>query len=98
MLTYLSEFEVCFSIKVWSFYVTHCLGFTVEIKYITVKDDSDSVRKNKHCRHIIGYSFWLGQVRSGQVRVFNENIQMEMFYLMTHSTHFIYGYMASDIW
>ena len=22
----------------------------------------------------------------------------EMFYLMTHSKHFIYGYMASDIW
>ena len=22
----------------------------------------------------------------------------EMFYLMTHSTHFIYGYMAADIW
>ena len=22
----------------------------------------------------------------------------EMFYLMTHSSHFIYGYMASDIW
>ena len=22
----------------------------------------------------------------------------EMFYLNTHSTHFIYGYMASDIW
>ena len=22
----------------------------------------------------------------------------EMFYLMTHSTHFIYGYMASNIW
>ena len=22
----------------------------------------------------------------------------ELFYLMTHSTHFIYGYMASDIW
>ena len=21
-----------------------------------------------------------------------------MFYLMTHSTHFIYGYIASDIW
>ena len=21
-----------------------------------------------------------------------------MFYLMTHSTHFIYGYMASEIW
>ena len=25
-------------------------------------------------------------------------IHMEMFYLTTHSTHFIYGYMASDIW
>ena len=22
----------------------------------------------------------------------------EVFYLMMHSTHFIYGYMASDIW
>ena len=22
----------------------------------------------------------------------------EMFYLMTHSTHFIYGYMALEIW
>ena len=22
----------------------------------------------------------------------------EMFYLKAHSTHFIYGYMASDIW
>ena len=22
----------------------------------------------------------------------------EMFYLTMHSTHFIYGYMASDIW
>ena len=24
--------------------------------------------------------------------------EREMFYLPTHSTHFIYGYMASDIW
>ena len=24
--------------------------------------------------------------------------RIEMFYLTTHSTHFIYGYMASDIW
>ena len=22
----------------------------------------------------------------------------EIFYLMMHSTHFVYGYMASDIW
>ena len=24
--------------------------------------------------------------------------EREMFYLTTHSTHFLYGYMASDIW
>ena len=39
--------------------------------------------------------------------IFNWNIskisvqlkrEREMFYLTTHSTHFIYGYMASDIW
>ena len=27
-----------------------------------------------------------------------EEGRKEMFYLMTHLTHFIYGYMASDIW
>ena len=36
-------------------------------------------------------------------RAINENKVLfeymnEMFYLTTHSTHFIYGYMASDIW
>ena len=25
-------------------------------------------------------------------------LEREMFYLTTHSTHFIYGYMTSDIW
>ena len=28
----------------------------------------------------------------------SENIIMEGFYLTTHSTHFIYGFLASDIW
>ena len=28
----------------------------------------------------------------------NTSVEREMFYLTTHSTHFIYGYMASDIW
>ena len=31
------------------------------------------------------------------VNVLKEGMN-EMFYLTTHSTHFIYGYMASDIW
>ena len=28
----------------------------------------------------------------------NHHLYKEMFYLMTHSTHFVYGYMASDTW
>ena len=28
----------------------------------------------------------------------NSNEKKEMFYLTTHSTHFIYGYMVFDIW
>ena len=28
----------------------------------------------------------------------NRERERKMFYLTTHSTHFIYGYMASDIW
>ena len=30
--------------------------------------------------------------------MFRKEGKKEMFYLTTHSTHFIYGYMASDIW
>ena len=30
--------------------------------------------------------------------IFYSEGRKEMFYLTTHSTHFIYGYMASDIW
>ena len=38
---------------------------------------------------------WLALLVSGLVVGERER---EMFYLTTHSTHFIYGYMASDIW
>ena len=31
-------------------------------------------------------------------KVWKGEREREMFYLTTHSTHFIYGYMASDIW
>ena len=34
-----------------------------------------------------------------EANVFNDPLNTrEMFYLTTHSTHFIYGYMASEIW
>ena len=31
-------------------------------------------------------------------KIYSSKREREMFYLTTHSTHFIYGYMASDIW
>ena len=35
---------------------------------------------------------------SGLVQNYGKQGRKEIFYLTTHSTHFIYGYMASDIW
>ena len=52
-------------------------------RYI-VKDHSDSERGNLLPPH--GLLFPIRKLRK------------EMFYLTTHSTCFIYGYMASDIW
>ena len=34
----------------------------------------------------------------GKGKVNIDEREREIFYLTTHSTHFIYGYMASDIW
>ena len=39
----------------------------------------------------------LKKLKSFRLQVTGER-EREMFYLTTHSTHFIYGYMASDIW
>ena len=35
---------------------------------------------------------------NNQQQIYRQEREREMFYLTTHSTHFIYGYMASDIW
>ena len=59
------------------------------------------------CCHFMGYSFWLAArifyIYHTTERIANSTTfviqgRKEMFYLTTHSTHFIYGYMASDIW
>ena len=36
--------------------------------------------------------------QAGVAPLCSQQGRKEMFYLTTHSTHFIYGYMASDIW
>ena len=37
-------------------------------------------------------------VVQGQIQSESVGGRKEMFYLTTHSTHFIYGFMVSDIW
>ena len=41
--------------------------------------------------HVVLFTFGMVSFSQGER-------EREMFYLTTHSTHFIYGYMASDIW
>ena len=46
-------------------------------------------------------SKWLSMVESKKIMFFKQTKlegRKEMFYLTTHSTHYIYSYMASDIW
>ena len=44
------------------------------------------------------WSFTICPLNSLKINCANNKREREMFYLTTHSTHFIYGYMASDIW
>ena len=44
------------------------------------------------------FSLFVSQVHFQKQRLLPSYREREMFYLTTHSTHFIYGYMASDIW
>ena len=44
------------------------------------------------------FYLWLYGVRHMVKDHSDSEREREMFYLTTHSTHFIYGYMASDIW
>ena len=54
------------------------------------------------CRTVTGHSILLNSTR-GRFQLIScvvwlREREREMFYLTTHSTHFINGYMASDIW
>ena len=58
-----------------------------------VKDHSDSKRKPTATTT---YPFQL----AARVHLYasSQGRKEDIFYLMTHSTHFIYGYMVSEIW
>ena len=50
--------------------------------------------------HSTNCKSWLYYIRNICLtnRLPSDSRNQEMFYLTTHSTYFIYGYMASDIW
>ena len=64
------------------------------VEHLLRNDAKPGMRDNNgynsvHYAALRGHKFSLEMVWKGT---------KEMFYLTTHSTHFIYGYMASDIW
>ena len=74
-----------------------------------VKDHS--VREKIHCCHMDYSSDWqqgifymqhptdrIAHTTAFVTPVVQVKGRKQMFYLTTHSTHFIYGYTASDIW
>ena len=66
----------------------HCSSVNIGHTHLTLSYilKNDPPPQCEHCQCILTVSHILVEGRK------------EMFYLTTHSTHFIYGYMASDIW
>ena len=66
----------------------------------TEKDRSDDRPLQKRARYRLSYiplSYESKQSSSNVIGLFSLG-RKDIFYLTTHSTHLIYGYMASDIW
>ena len=69
-----------------------------------VKDHSDSEKGRKEGNVLFNDTLNTFYLRLYGIRHMvkdhsdSEKGRKEMFYLTMHSTHFIYGYMASDIW
>ena len=79
-------FSFCFVLFLFVVGVLFWGGFFYVYVWLYVKTADYKKSANGHLNEIH---------RKGQK---TERSGTEMFYLTTHSTHFIYGYMASDIW
>ena len=60
----------------------------------TMKDRSDDPSHHEQTLYLWATSRSLDKTKHKS----EKEGRKKMFYLTTHSTHFIYGYMASDIW
>ena len=50
------------------------------------------------CRLDLNVRWCSRPIAGTRLQACHAEVEREMFYLTTHSAHFIYGYMASDIW
>ena len=81
--------------------VTTPVGGLVDVIAADVDNNDDVLEANRPSRDTGGAELEADEVmvlRLSLVDVTTEERGREMFYLTTHSTHFIYGYMASDKW
>ena len=69
---------------------------------LTVNESLNASQKHPSRRRTVidhhAYVSPATSLRFSQSEKVKRESEKEMFYLTTHSTHFIYGYMASDIW
>ena len=76
--------------------VEHWLEWEIAQWVHPMKDRSDD--PSHHERTLYLWATSRSMIGSSQILFPIREREREMFYLTTHSTHFIYGYMASDIW
>ena len=72
------------------------VGYCLTSFYVTVGINVRNASWNAHSK----YTLFNVPIQKCLLMVilWSQEREREMFYLTTHSTHFIYGYMASDIW
>ena len=85
------------NIEIIEMFYMYCNLNTIEDKYIFVLLECPRYEhlRSKYFKNI----YWKGPSVYKVILLLSVcEKERQMFYLTTHSTHFIYGYMASDIW
>ena len=92
-------FFICFAFRFINyFYYYYYLLFNLLIIYELNYAHDTFLLMDISAREIPRASLLRYQSQTNCSPVEHVKREREMFYLTTHSTHFIYGYMASDIW
>ena len=89
-------------INVGYFYRYYVMTFKFKFKFLSRQEKNNSFNISSHLNklpiYMIHWDLAISHGRFWRCSTIMREREREMFYLTTHSTHFIYGYMASDIW